>query len=322
MQQEKQRFTYLWNAFNNNTATEAETKELLSLLSSEEESTIDQLMEEAAAPYLLQSATPALPTWKAMEQRLLHKEASKAKSITKKIWFWRGAAAAALAGVVTYMLTLSPPRSVTLTAQENDRYVTLGDGSVVILQKGSSLRYNKEFGKLRRNLQLTGQAWFNVATDPGKPFTVQTSNLTTTVLGTTFSITALPNSGQVSVNVTSGKVKVERGTKVLRILAASEGLEASIEGAQYTAWHTSADSANRWMNTDLNFNNVPYRDIATRLSARFGVSIQFTSPAAAAIKVATQLSGSATLTQMLDILSPATGTTYHIHDKQVVISKK
>lgn len=321
MQQEKQRFNYLWNAFNNNTATEAETKELLSLLNEEEEPAIDAFMEQAAQPYLPPPGAPALPTWQAMEQRLLQKEAAKAKSITKKAWLWRSAAAAAIVGIVIILLTLTP-RTITLAAENTDRYITLADGSIVILQKGSAIRLNKRFGQSQRNVQLTGQAYFNVAPSASHPFIVETSKVNTTVLGTTFSVTAVPNSGQVSINVTSGKVKVERGKQLLQVLAASQGLEASIEGNQYTAYPTTEAAATSWMNAELDFNNLTYKEIADRLSSRFGVSVQFASPTIANLTVSTTLSGNATLSQMLDILSLATATTYHINDKQVVISKK
>lgn len=321
MQQEKQRFQYLWNAFNNNTATEAETRELLSLLNQEEETAIDAFMEEAAQPYLSQSATPALPTWQAIEQRLLQKEAAKAKSITKKRWLWRSAAAAAVAATVITLLTITP-RTVTLAADNADRYITLSDGSIVILQKGSALRFSKKFGQSQRSVQLTGQAYFDVARNAGKPFIVQTSKVNTTVLGTTFSVTALPNSGQVSINVTSGKVKVERGQQLLQVLAASQGLEASIEGNQFTTYQTTEEKATSWLNAELSFNNLTWQQIANRLSSRFGVTIQFAANAIATLTVSTTLSGNATLSQMLDILCAATGTTYHINDQQVVISKK
>jgi hypothetical protein len=68
--------------------------------------------------------------------------------------------------------------------------LTLQDGSKVILNSGSSLRYIKNFEEHQRELELIGEAYFEVSKDSLRPFKVRTGAITTKALGTSFNIKA------------------------------------------------------------------------------------------------------------------------------------
>ncbi len=84
----------------------------------------------------------------------------------------------------------------------------LEDGTKVILNAGSKLTYQKVFANHERKVILEGEAFFDVKRDENRPFIVETKELTTTVLGTSFNIKSFMNQGETSVAVASGKVKV------------------------------------------------------------------------------------------------------------------
>lgn len=90
----------------------------------------------------------------------------------------------------------------------SDQKITLSDGSLVVLKPGSSLIYNKNFNKTKRELHLHGEAFFDVTKNPQKPFIVHAGKLTAEVLGTSFSIKNAEDSKNVLVDVLSGKVSV------------------------------------------------------------------------------------------------------------------
>jgi transmembrane sensor len=90
----------------------------------------------------------------------------------------------------------------------SDQKITLADGSLVVLKPGSSLIYNKNFNKTKRELHLHGEAFFDVTKNPQKPFIVHAGKLTAEVLGTSFSIKNVEDSKNVLVDVLSGKVSV------------------------------------------------------------------------------------------------------------------
>lgn len=84
----------------------------------------------------------------------------------------------------------------------------LSDGSSIVLQPNSSLRYPQSFDPDHRQVYLEGEALFDIARDPRRPFLVYANELVTKVLGTSFSVRAYENEPNVIVEVRSGKVSV------------------------------------------------------------------------------------------------------------------
>lgn len=89
--------------------------------------------------------------------------------------------------------------------------VFLSDGTEVILNSGSSLKYAKEFAAGERVVYLQGEAFFKVAKDLQRPFRVISKNISTTALGTSFNVRAFPRENNVNISLVSGKVLVSSG---------------------------------------------------------------------------------------------------------------
>ncbi|MFY0653562.1 MAG: FecR domain-containing protein [Cyclobacteriaceae bacterium] len=85
----------------------------------------------------------------------------------------------------------------------------LPDGTIVHLNAESSLEYPEPFDPSTRQVKLVGEAFFEVKRDTDRPFIVESKDLVTTVLGTSFNIKAYPDESDEQVWVASGKVKVE-----------------------------------------------------------------------------------------------------------------
>ena len=86
--------------------------------------------------------------------------------------------------------------------------LTLEDGSVVKLSPASSIVWNHHFAGNKRNIRLSGKAWFDVAKNSRKPFSVTTGDITTTALGTKFIVNTLKN-GKLAVHLLEGKVVLQ-----------------------------------------------------------------------------------------------------------------
>lgn len=87
------------------------------------------------------------------------------------------------------------------------RLVLLEDGSSVLLQPNSRITYPRKFESGKREVFLIGEAFFEVAKNPHKPFYVYAHTLATKVLGTSFKVSAFDDS-QVKVVVKTGRVSV------------------------------------------------------------------------------------------------------------------
>jgi ferric-dicitrate binding protein FerR (iron transport regulator) len=99
----------------------------------------------------------------------------------------------------------------TSSSQVNYR-VSLPDGSSIFLNRNSELTYHSNFGKHSRAVSLAGEAFFDIAHDPSKPFTIDAGKASIKVVGTSFNvITSNPDSA-VEVFVRTGKVMLTDNT--------------------------------------------------------------------------------------------------------------
>jgi transmembrane sensor len=88
--------------------------------------------------------------------------------------------------------------------------VALMDGSVVKLENNSELRYDEPFQNNRRDIALSGKAFFKVAKDKTKPFTVTAGGLSTTALGTSFWVDDNKRLHKINVRLLTGKVVIAK----------------------------------------------------------------------------------------------------------------
>nr|WP_295929468.1 FecR family protein [uncultured Dyadobacter sp.] len=134
-------------------------------------------------------------------------------------WRWAAAAVLVLAAWGGYQWSrhracgqrygIASERLVTRTnTSASPMWVQLSDGSRVSLQPQSTIEYPADFQNNRREIYLTGKAFFEVARDERKPFLVYTGEITTKVLGTSFWVNRAIADQAVEVSVVTGKVSV------------------------------------------------------------------------------------------------------------------
>lgn len=87
--------------------------------------------------------------------------------------------------------------------------VILPDGSQVWLNAASSLRYPLRFDQAVREVELDGEAFFEVAKDESRPFVVKSHGQQVKVLGTSFNVNAYANEEKIATTLVEGKIKVE-----------------------------------------------------------------------------------------------------------------
>jgi len=87
--------------------------------------------------------------------------------------------------------------------------ITLSDGSVVWLNSGTTLKYQPDFGKTSRNVILDGEAYFSVAENRDKPFTVTASEIIITAIGTSFNVKAYSDEDIVETTLETGEIRID-----------------------------------------------------------------------------------------------------------------
>jgi transmembrane sensor len=194
---------------------------------------------------------------------------------------WSIAAGILLVVVAGFLLFKSPffetdkvatVQTVTVQAARIQQ-VNLPDGSVITLNKNASLQYPEVFNATAREVSVTGEAFFEVAKDSLKPFVIHAQHLTTTVLGTSFSVHATPD--QFSVSVATGKVKVSDG-KQTEILKPYERIIYRNRG--FTKQPTTLAELD-WTYRALVFEDANLEEAAKKISKHFEVSVSFKNDA-------------------------------------------
>ena len=98
-----------------------------------------------------------------------------------------------------------------------EKRIELPDGSLIVLADKSEVTYQEPFAA-KRHIALTGKAWFKVAKDTTHPFMVSSGIVTTTALGTAFSVTAFDRTDSVTIRLYEGKVVVKAASTTINKL--------------------------------------------------------------------------------------------------------
>ena len=197
---------------------------------------------------------------------------ARALSVTASI-----AAVFALAFVI-FSLSLSRT-PVTLAAADAKAQYTLPDGTVVWLNRGTTLSYSKAFGKQLREVQLEGEAYFDVTHDPEHPFVVCTPEVDVTVLGTRFQVSAYPDAFPATY-LEEGSVKASGRNLEETVLCPGESL--SFDGTSWSVRPFNPQCHLGWTGESLVMVNMPLLDVVTSLEHWYSVKLSVASPEEAA----------------------------------------
>ncbi|MEM6814927.1 MAG: FecR domain-containing protein [Bacteroidota bacterium] len=129
-------------------------------------------------------------------------------------------------GLGAYFYSRSQELTTVLSSADGIRSFTLPDGSSVTLNRFSSLNYAEGFGDGHRNLELDGEAYFEVERDEYFPFIINSNGTKTTVLGTSFNVLSYPGEPSI-VTVKTGKVEVTRKDKSVTLLPGQQAIASS-----------------------------------------------------------------------------------------------
>ncbi|GAA5224930.1 FecR family protein [Membranihabitans marinus] len=157
---------------------------------------------------------------------------------------------------------------------EGKQFVHLPDGSTLIMNDGSTLSYKSSFGNLNREVQFTGEGFFDIAHDPSRPFIVHTGDVKTTVLGTAFNVSAYEGQSDVVVTVARGKVSVGDQNKEYEKIMPNEQLIVKKENGRFEKAEVDLDKALEWKNQFIIFDGMKISDAIVVLSKRFNVEIK------------------------------------------------
>lgn len=201
--------------------------------------------------------------------------------------------------------------------------ITLADGTLVYMGPVSTLKYPDRFSDSTRVIALTGEAFFEVAHNPKKPFIIHTQNIHTQVLGTSFKVNAIK--GQpFEVQVATGKVRVDRinpgQTEHLAVLTPGQQVMLSTLNSPAILGQIAVQDVRGWKNSRLVFKDQSIGEIAQQLERAYDVQFSFKNAAKAKEIVTVTLQDNVPLSQTLRVLSAGAQFKYSITGKNIIIN--
>ncbi len=160
----------------------------------------------------------------------------------------------------------------------------LPDGSVVTLNWNSKLEFPEKFNDNIREVTIIGEAFFDVKPDPNKPFVINAGNAQVKVLGTSFNVSAYPETETVEVVVKTGKVQVIRKKTDVQTAINKVILVPGEKGTLFNQSNLLEKSVNTnpnfiaWKTQDLVFDEVPLNDVIQCLKKVYHADIQLKEP--------------------------------------------
>ena len=160
----------------------------------------------------------------------------------------------------------------------------LPDGTVVALNWNSQLEFPEKFNGNIREVTIVGEAFFDVKPNPDKPFVINAGNAQVKVLGTSFNVSAYPETETVEVVVETGKVQVSRKNPDLQAAINEVVLVPGEKGTLFNQSNLLKKSVNTnpnfvaWKTQDLIFDEVPLNEVIQCLEKVYHTDIQLMEP--------------------------------------------
>lgn len=163
------------------------------------------------------------------------------------------------------------PSSQSFSADNQNLSLTLPDGSLVLLRKGSTVHFPSVSNAKQRGINLEGEAYFNIKRDEKRPFTVITSNAEVKVLGTTFLVHTTSIADEIMV--LSGSVCVTDKRKPENRVVLEKGKKALFQDNTFKHGIISDSNFMAWKSGILTFSNDSLGKVLEDLKNYYGIDI-------------------------------------------------
>lgn len=199
--------------------------------------------------------------------------------------------------------------------------VRLADGTLVYLNSATRMKYPVKFDEKERKVYLSGEAYFEVAKDPERPFFVEMEGVEVRVYGTSFNV----NTHQKG-NIQTVLVKGSIGVKVL-----SSGMESVIrpgQMAEFKQGNTKVDVKDvnvavytDWKDGIFRFENQRLEDILAVLSNWYDMNVFYQTVSVKELHFSGYMERYKDVSVILEAITLSTGVTFSVQGKTIIVSK-
>lgn len=210
-----------------------------------------------------------------------------------------------------------------ITVPQGGEYkLILADGTQVWLNSGSSLKYPVAFVKDSRQVDLNGEAYFEV-TKSGRPFIVRTFDMDIKVLGTSFNISAYGNDDCVRTTLVEGKVIVANKHDECEYTMApghAWTYTRSTDKAEMTECDTELYTS--WVKGIFKFRDMPLEEIMQKLNRWYGCSVRFENERLKQLRFSGAAQKDRPIGYLLEMIQSITKVDFEIEGASVVVKSR
>lgn len=197
--------------------------------------------------------------------------------------------------------------------------VILPDGSHAWLNAASSLRFPTAFTGNRREVTITGEAYFEIMHDPQHPFVVRCANTSIAALGTAFNVNAYNDEPNIQTTLLEGAVKVSVTNGQSTILTSGKQAQVTPQGKLTSTHLADATRAIAWKLGKFQFDKETLPAIMRQIARWYDVEIQFERPAPPGRYYVVTVPRNTPLASLLSILEKTGGVHFEIEGKVVTV---
>lgn len=206
----------------------------------------------------------------------------------------------------------------TLTTPRGGQYkLTLPDGSNVWLNSASSIRYPTAFAGPTRNVQITGEVYFEIAHDAAKPFLVNAGEMEVKVLGTHFNVNAYRDESSINTTLLEGSLKLSKAGEVT-MLQPGQQAQLSSNGNFHLANDVDLEEVVAWKNGYFSFTKADLQSVLRQIARWYDVEIAYEG-AIAPREFGGKIGRSSNISEVLEILQE-TKVHFRISGKKIIVT--
>lgn len=198
--------------------------------------------------------------------------------------------------------------------------ITLPDGSIVWLNSASSLRFPTSFNGEKREVEMSGEAYFEIAKNVKQPFIVKVNDGSKVeVLGTHFNVMAYSDEDEAKTTLLQGAVKVNKGDAYNLL---KPGQQAAIEkdGRMTVLSNVNTSEVTAWKEDQFSFNSTDIHSIMKQISRWYDVDVEYKGNVSASLNGNIKMS--VPLSQVLEILTLAGNVKFDVQGKKITVSQE
>ena len=198
----------------------------------------------------------------------------------------------------------------------------LSDGTSVCLNAGSKLKFPVRFCGDKRQVELEGEGYFQVARNEKMPFVVQASGMDITVLGTEFNISNYPENAEVQTTLIKGAVKVTNlKNEDSFVLKPGEQAVLNKQNGKMTVAEVDVSYAIAWKEGYLRFRDRPLKEIMDFIARWYDVDVVYEDEEVKDYLFGCNFDRQETIEPLLGFFERTGTVHFRIRDRQIVVSK-